>query len=97
MNASRSKSEKVFRMAVSRRLMEHGLEGRIAAKKPFLRSGNASDFPGSKNTGLLMPGRRYSGWTRLSLNSQSVKAGEMGFHCSVGKLVKFDSIMNKNV
>lgn len=43
MNASKSESEKVSRMTISRQLMEQGLKGRIAAiieKKPLLRSAN---------------------------------------------------------
>lgn len=39
-NASRSESEKVSRMTISRRLKEQGLKGRIAAKKPILRPAN---------------------------------------------------------
>uniref|UniRef100_A0A3Q0SXG1 Transposase Tc1-like domain-containing protein n=1 Tax=Amphilophus citrinellus TaxID=61819 RepID=A0A3Q0SXG1_AMPCI len=39
-NASRSESEKVSRMTISRRLNEQGLKGRIPAKKPLLRPAN---------------------------------------------------------
>uniref|UniRef100_A0A4W6D1N8 Transposase Tc1-like domain-containing protein n=1 Tax=Lates calcarifer TaxID=8187 RepID=A0A4W6D1N8_LATCA len=40
MNASRSESERVSRMTISRRLLEQGSKGRIAAKKPLLRPAN---------------------------------------------------------
>lgn len=40
MNASRSGFWKVSKMTISRQLMEQGLKGRIAAKKPLLRTAN---------------------------------------------------------
>uniref|UniRef100_A0A668T4Y3 Transposase Tc1-like domain-containing protein n=1 Tax=Oreochromis aureus TaxID=47969 RepID=A0A668T4Y3_OREAU len=40
LNASRSESEKVSRMTISRSLNEQGLNGRVAAKKQLLRAAN---------------------------------------------------------
>ena len=39
-NASRSESENISRMTISRQLMEQGLKGGVAAKKPLLRPVN---------------------------------------------------------
>uniref|UniRef100_A0A3B5A8L7 Transposase Tc1-like domain-containing protein n=1 Tax=Stegastes partitus TaxID=144197 RepID=A0A3B5A8L7_9TELE len=63
MNASRSESENVSRMTISRRLMEQGLKGRIAATKPLLRPVNIQTCPRfSSEHGL------YTGLLSLSLS-----------------------------